>query len=303
MRTKLTRGLLCLFALVPSIAYPALPPSQDHQQPSREPVRIDTAQLDTICARIRVLPISDSMFRRERREAESLLGAQTFGDLKTLTTISDAQLQSLMESSDARKRSVAVFVAWQRGDSKRLLSLARRYAACADAAVPAASLSAASGEAPARAQTLGSYIDTVFHAWFGLPAIAEPDEFDKMFPGSPSFVDSDTWVYPWVNRLRRAKYSGDADEQKRVAAEVRKLPDLNRAVIVSIRFMEDGTPPTHADWIDLLGPISPEALESLSGTAKFLPRDPLLARENGEIRKSVVAAFDQLMQSAPKGAR
>jgi hypothetical protein len=285
---------LCLFTIL-ATGHCARPSESIAPEQSREPVVIDSAALDAICARVRVLPIADAQFRGEPREAAELLGTQTYADLQTALTISDAQLHSLIDSVDARKRSLAVFIAWQRANSPLLLTLGRRFAGSSDAAIPGAGSSSSAGASPAVPQTLGSYVDRVFHAWFDRPAIAEPDEFDKVFPGYPSFVEAKSWVVPWLNRVRRAEIWGDKDERNNVAAKLLELPELNRVVVVSLRSM-DGTPPATTDSVKLLGSVSRATRDELHGNALFLPRDPMFSRKEPgyDSRREVVAAFDRL---------
>ena len=251
------------------------------------------AKLDELCARISMLPADDFALRGPL--SHTLFGESSLADLNVLAGLSGTQLTHLIESEDGRKQSIALFVLWNRGDTRGVLKVARRTLGREDLAVPACGMTDQGRGVPTQ-QSLGAYTERVLERWFGAPLHGDSGEFDRVFPGHPEFVNADEWVYPWIRRIRRAQMTGLDKEWSGLLADIRQLPEVQRAVIAAL-VSKDETPPSHEHCMEIMGDVRDEARGRILGGSIFLPEDPWLRNDpEGTQREFIRKSLEALLR-------
>jgi hypothetical protein len=336
---SLRRGLLApalLFATgcgrSPEVTTAALSPEVTHLDPSAKPdqqplstqaaqsagaelhtrqpvVRppVDDKVLAAIVRRLRCIPRDNFEFPKSAKERLSLYDQATCDDFDQALAISDTQLAALSGSGDDRSISLAIFVAVRRGDSRALLRIARENLNSKRMAIPQAILDDM-GVIRTSEQALGHQLSDAMVAWFGTDSGAAPELFDKLFPGYPEFAAAGTWVYPWLNRARRARKSENTQDWKSFVQDIQDLPEVNRAVVAALRF-SDGLDTSVAECMELMGTLSEPSRADLLDGAAFLPDEPWFSNDaDGWWRRYVRSSLRELLEQnrqarSGKGAR
>jgi hypothetical protein len=257
---------------------------------------VDDRVLATIVQRVRCVPVRDCYYCMSSKKRLSLYGQQTYDDLILALAASDKQLAALAGSGDGRSISLAVFVAWQRGDSPALLRMARENLDSRLMAIPEAIEDAQGGALQSAEQPLVGQLSEVMASWFGTLAASTPEEFDRVFPGYPAFAAAGSWVYPWLHRSRHARVSGNLEDWKSFVRDIQELPEVNRVVVAALRFTDgSGHPP--AECRELMGTLSEQSRAELLGGAAFLPDEPWFRKDtDGSLREFVRSSLRELLK-------
>jgi hypothetical protein len=228
-----------------------------------------------IVSRVEMISRSDVYFLSA--DPGRWLGPRTVQDLRRLLLLTPDQVSQLAASSDGRKQSLAIFILWQRGETRELLTIAEKLIDSQRAAVPYRVDSDSAEPRWTEKQTVGEYTRCILGQWVGgLPS--------KRFPPSEFFScalqtgECERFVDPWIWRLGRAKQYGTPAESERVLSLVREIPTDAQAVVVTLA-VQDGLIDSGVAR-KIVQSLPSDATEVIRSRSDFLPTSRVAGMHN-----------------------
>ncbi len=229
--------------------------------------------------------------------------------LDHLLSISDEQLDILLNSDDPRKIGLGVHVVSTRGDLRRLLELAplledRRPTVPImhhAQAQPIPATPPNKGHYNTYQTTVAKFLAYEYGLWFGasisIPTPEQEEDLRRRFGPSMGgysamgqfertlgkVEDPELMVHPWIRRLRRATSYGTPEQLEAVKKQVQRLPpELRWAVLASahteFRHVDARSGYTKSELVDEFRRLPP-ALRRASAEQLTASTDPTLTKE------------------------
>lgn len=217
----------------------------------------------------------------------SLIPPEALPALQQIVKLTPKQRDALVQSEDARRRGIGLFVAEQQGDVAFLLSLSHLLDDRTPT-VPYARPVAHDGGYAHADQTVADYLSSIYAEWFGVDVDKSRKRFDKLIG---RVAEPRHLVRPWIVRLRRA----GENEEKTVAlkAQVADLPEEVRWAVLTLGYKNSLYSPTEAHAA--LNSLSAHTRDALHGRQDLLPDEPLFRVNDGLFRKTLLTDCRRLL--------